>query len=83
MCLCKNQTVILLISRFLFRKRSLSAIIAINSEFVGFPREELMEYPKIEFKTSTSPLSHATYIACLIARSTREGDVLYCFATVG
>ena len=42
---------------------SLSAIIAINSEFVGFPLEDCIVYPKYEPSTSTSPLSHATSIA--------------------
>ena len=46
--------------------------MAINSEFVGFPREFCIVYPKYELKTSTSPLSHATSIAWRMARSTLE-----------
>ena len=42
---------------------SLSLIIAINSEFVGLPRELCIVYPKYEFNVSTSPLSQATSIA--------------------
>ena len=42
---------------------SLSLIIAINSEFVGFPFRLLIVYPKYELKVSRSPLSHATSMA--------------------
>ena len=61
----------------------LSAIIAINSLFVGFPRLFCIVKPKYEFNVSTSPRSHATSIACLIARSTLEEVVASFFATVG
>ena len=57
--------------------------MAINSLFVGFPRRLCIVYPKNEFKTSTSPLSHATSIAWRIARSTREEVVENFFATIG
>ena len=67
----------------LYFSRRLSAIIAINSLLVGFPRLFCIVYPKYEFKVSTSPLSHATSIACLIARSTLDVVVPYFFATVG
>ena len=50
----------------------LSAIIAMNSLFVGFPLVFCIVYPKYEFSVSTSPLSHATSIAWRIARSTRD-----------
>ena len=44
-------------------RRSLSAIIAINSEFVGFPFTAEIVYPKIFSTTSCCPLPHATSIA--------------------
>ena len=57
-------------------KRNLSAIIAINSEFVGFPLAAEIVYPKILSTASCCPLPHATSIAWRIARSTRLGVVL-------
>ena len=42
---------------------SLSAIIAINSEFVGFPLLAEIVYPKIFSTASCCPLPHATSIA--------------------
>ena len=42
---------------------NLSAIIAINSEFVGFPLAAETVYPKIFSIASTSPRPHATSIA--------------------
>ena len=46
---------------------NLSAIIAINSEFVGFPFAAEIVYPNILSTASCSPLPHATSIACRIA----------------
>ena len=62
---------------------SLSAISAINSEFVGFPLVLLTVQPKNLCKVSRSPLSQATSIACLIARSTLLGVVWNVLATCG
>jgi len=42
---------------------SLSAIIAINSELVGFPLVADTVYPKIVSTASACPLAHATSIA--------------------
>ena len=64
-------------------KDNLSAISAINSELVGFPLVLLTVYPKNRWSVSRSPLSQATSIACLIARSTRLGVVWKVFATWG
>ena len=69
--------------RILYFRRRLSAIMAINSLFVGFPRLFCIVYPKYEFRVSMSPRSHATSIAWRIARSTREVVVEYFFATDG
>lgn len=55
---------------------NLSAIIAINSEFVGFPLAADTVYPKMLSTVSVCPLPHATSIACRIALSTLEGVVL-------
>ena len=60
-----------------------STIVAINSEFVGLPFLYDAEYPKRASQNFKSPLSYATSIACLIARSTCC-EVLPCnFATSG
>lgn len=56
-------------------KRSLSAIMAINSEFVGLPFAADTVYPKIFSTASVFPLPHATSIAWRIARSTLLGVV--------
>ena len=44
-------------------RRSLSAIIAINSELVGFPLLAEIVYPNILSTASCWPLPHATSIA--------------------
>ena len=62
---------------------NLSAIRAMNSEFVGFPFVLLTVYPKNLCRVSRSPLSQATSMACLIARSTLEGVVWKVLATWG
>ena len=54
----------------------MSAIIAINSLLVGLPLSLFIVNPNMLFSTSRSPLSHATSIACLIARSTLEEVVV-------
>ena len=59
---------------------NLSAIIAINSLFVGFPLFEFTVYPNILSTVSIWPLFQATSIACLIALSTLDGVVLYFLA---
>jgi len=56
---------------------NLSANIAINSEFVGFPFEADTVYPNMLSTVSVWPLPHATSIAWRIARSTLDGVVLY------
>ena len=56
---------------------NLSAIIAINSLFVGLPLLAETVYPKILSTTSCCPRPHATSIAWRIARSTRLGVVRY------
>ena len=61
----------------------LSAIIAINSEFVGLPLFEFTVYPNIFSCISIWPLFHATSIACLIALSTLDGVVLNFWDKVG
>ena len=62
---------------------SLSAISAMNSELVGFPLVLDTVYPKNRWRVSRSPRSHATSMACLIARSTLDGVVWKVFATWG
>lgn len=59
-------------------KRNLSAIIAINSELVGFPLLADIVYPNMFSTASCWPLPHATSIAWRIALSTRLG-VVACF----
>ena len=59
---------------------NLSAIIAINSELVGFPLLADTVYPKILSTVFWFPLPQATSIECLIALSTLDGVVLYFFA---
>ena len=61
---------------FLCANLNLSAIIAINSEFVGLDLEADTVYPKISSMASVFPLFHATSIACRIALSTLEEVVL-------
>ena len=68
---------------YLICKRILSATIAINSEFVGFPFPVSMVYPKILFIVSGLPLLQATSMECLIALSTLDDVVLYFFAMTG
>lgn len=58
-----------------------SAIMAMNSELVGFPFMHETVFPKYFLKTSGSPPSHARSIAWRIARSALEGVVLNFFAT--
>ena len=60
---------------------SLSAIIAINSELVGFPLLADIVFPNIVLFTSAFPLDQATSIACRMARSILEGVVLNFLAT--
>ena len=62
---------------------NLSAIRAMNSEFVGFPLVLLTVYPKNLCSVSRSPLSQATSMAWRMARSTLEGVVWNVFATWG
>lgn len=57
-------------------RRILSATMAINSLFVGFPLLESIVYPKKSLSISGLPLSQATSIACLMALSTLEAVVL-------
>ena len=64
-------------------KDNLSAIRAMNSEFVGFPFVLETVYPKKRWRVSRSPLSQATSMAWRIARSTLEGVVWNVFATCG
>jgi len=45
---------------------NLSAIIAINSEFVGFPLAAEIVYPNMFSTTSCWPLPHATSIALVL-----------------
>ena len=54
-----------------------------NSEFVGFPLVLETVYPKNLCRVSKPPRSQATSIACLIARSTRDGVVWKVLATWG
>jgi hypothetical protein len=67
---------------FILRLRQ-SAIMAMNSEFVGFPFMLETVYPKNYWRVSMSPLSQATSMAWRMARSTLEGVVLNFFATSG
>lgn len=60
-----------------------SAIMAMNSEFVGLPFMLETVYPKNFCSVSMSPLSQATSMAWRIARSTREGVVENLRATAG
>ena len=62
---------------------SLSAIRAMNSEFVGFPLVLETVYPKNLCRVSRSPLSQATSMAWRMARSTLDGVVWKVFATWG
>ena len=55
---------------FLYWRRNLSAIRAMNSEFVGFPFPLLMVYPKRLSRVSILPLFHATSMAWRMALST-------------
>ena len=64
-------------------KRNLSAIIAINSELVGFPLLADIVYPNMFSTASCWPLPHATSIAWRIALSTRLGVVQYLLAISG
>ena len=50
---------------------------------MGFPLSLWIVYPKYELRTSISPLSQATSIACRIALSTLEGVVWNVLATCG
>lgn len=59
---CHKYTCFILYALF-NSKRNLSAIIAINSLFVGFPFAAETVYPKIFSIKSTSPLPQATSIA--------------------
>jgi hypothetical protein len=61
----------------------LSAIIAIHSEFVGFPLLVLNVYPNNESIVSGFPLAQALSIAFLIALSTFCDVVLNFLATLG
>ena len=63
--------------------RILSAIIAMNSLLVGFPRRLWMVQPKQLLRVSTSPLSHATSMAWRMARSTRLAVVPFFLAISG
>ena len=62
---------------------SLSAIRAMNSEFVGFPLVLLTVEPNILCSVSNSPLAQATSMAWRMARSTLEGVVWNVLATWG
>lgn len=62
---------------------NLSAMRAMNSEFVGFPFVLLTVYPKNRCKVSRSPRSHATSMAWRMALSTRLGVVWNVLATCG
>ena len=68
---------------FFCSKVSRSAIMAMNSLFVGFPLALETVYPKYFWSVSKSPRSQATSMAWRMARSTREGVVAYRFATSG
>jgi hypothetical protein len=54
---------------------NLSAMRAINSEFVGFPFVFETVYPKKRWRVSKSPLSQATSMAWRMALSTLLGVV--------
>jgi len=51
---------------------SLSAIMAMNSPFVGLSSGVQTRHPKAEFSVSIRPRFHATSMACRMARSTLE-----------
>ena len=62
---------------------NLSAISAMNSEFVGLPFVLETVYPKNLCRVSRSPRSQATSMAWRMARSTLEGVVWNVSSTMG
>src|SRR5699024_464782 len=65
----------------LYSRRILSALRALNSEFVGLPFPVLTVSPNSSSMVSIFPLLHATSMAWRIARSTRLG-VVWCFLAI-